>query len=55
MSDIENVTPTRTYDVIDIELNSSSTANEIYRASDIERLLKLETDPKQYIITKNCI
>jgi hypothetical protein len=52
-SDAENVIQSPTHDVIDIELDSSSTTNEKYSASEVERLLKIKTDPKQYIITKN--
>jgi len=54
-SDIEDVTPSRTNDVFDIEFDSSSLTNEKYRAGGIERLLKTQTAPKQYIIIKKLI
>lgn len=52
-SDVESIIPSTTHDVIDIELDCMSTTNEKYRAGEIERLLQIQTDPKQYIITKN--
>ena len=33
--------------------NSSSVNKQCYQAREIEKLLKMSTDPKQYIITKN--
>jgi hypothetical protein len=48
-SDTENIIPLTTHDTTDIELDSSDVMNEKHRADEIERLLKMSVDPKQYI------
>ena len=57
MSDVEfeseNMPTLPTNDVIDVDLTFSNTTNEKYRAKEIEQLLKIQTDPNQYMINKN--
>ena len=57
MSDIEfdseNISPLLKHEIIDVELNSSNVTHEKVRAKEIEQLLKISTDPKQYVVKKN--
>ncbi|CAF1419068.1 unnamed protein product [Adineta steineri] len=51
--DLENIEPINENNIVNVELDSSNKTSEKYRAKELEQLLKVSTDPKQYIVQKN--